>query len=299
MNIGIVFPQTEFGNDPSALRDFTQTVEELGYTHVLAYEHVLGADPSPENSRANGWEDEWRGPYTYRHPFHEPFLLFSFMAALTTRLSFVTGILILPQRQAALVAKQAAELDVLCGGRLRLGIGVGWNKVEMAALGEDPATRGRRADEQLEVLQALWTQPLVTFDGRWHRMNGVGINPLPVQQPIPLWFGGHAGAVVDRLARLGSGWLPGLRQADHASAWLEQLDSRLAFYGRSRAEIGIEPRLSFKDGTPEIWGQTLEGWRQEGAQYASIITMGCGFEKPAQHLQALQTFAAEMGLKNG
>ncbi len=298
MNIGTVFPQTEFGNNPAALRDYTQAVEDLGYSHVLAYEHVLGADPSPENSRTNGWDDEWRGPYTYEHSFHEPFVLFSFMAALTVRLSFVTGVLILPQRQTALVAKQAAELDVLSGGRLRLGLGVGWNKVEMAALGEDPATRGKRTDEQIEVLQALWTEPLVTFDGRWHRLNGVGINPMPVQRPIPLWFGGHAEAVIDRLARLGAGWMPQSPQADHAADWLERLDARLEVYGRTRKDIGIEPRLSFKDGTPEIWGQTLEGWRQAGAAHASINTMGCGFDRPSQHIRALQHFASEMGLKN-
>ncbi|MBX7251491.1 MAG: LLM class F420-dependent oxidoreductase, partial [Candidatus Promineofilum sp.] len=201
MHIGLVYPQTEYPADPAAVRDYAQTAEALGFSHILAYDHVLGANPD----RPGGWT----GPYTYQTPFMEPFVLFSHMAAVTTHLGFATGILILPQRETALVAKQAATLDVLCGGRLRLGIGTGWNEVEYVALGQDFHTRGRRQEEQIEVLRALWTQELVTFKGRWHDIPDAGLNPLPVQRPIPLWFGGHADVVLRRLARLGDGWMPG------------------------------------------------------------------------------------------
>jgi alkanesulfonate monooxygenase SsuD/methylene tetrahydromethanopterin reductase-like flavin-dependent oxidoreductase (luciferase family) len=126
MNIGVVFPQTEIGNDPVAIRDYAQTVEGLGYTHVIAYDHVVGANPN----RPGGW----LGPYTFETPFHEPFVLFAFMASVTHKLGFAPGIIILPQRQTVLVAKQAATLDVLSGGRLRLGVGIGWNQVEYIAL---------------------------------------------------------------------------------------------------------------------------------------------------------------------
>ena len=294
MKIGAIFPQTEFGNDVAAIRDYTQTAEELGFSHILAYDHVLGVAPTADNIRRNGYEGRWQGPYTHEHPFHELFVLFAYMAALTSRLEFVSGVLVLPQRQAALVAKQAAELDVLSGGRLRLGVGVGWNKAEMAALGMDPENRGRREDEQLEVMLALWTQPVVNFKGRYHQLPGVGILPMPVQRPIPLWFGGHADEVIDRIARFGSGWLPGFREAGPAQERLTRLDAALASVGRKRAEIGIEARVSFGDGRPDTWARILEGWRAEGATHASVNTMGLGFRSPAEHISALRVFAGEI-----
>jgi len=200
MKTGVVYPQTEFGSDPAAIKDYAQTVEGLGFTHVLAYDHVLGANPD----RPGGW----KGTYTYQNAFMEPFVLFSFMAAVTQQLGFITGILILPQRQTALAAKQAATLDRLCSGRLRIGIGLGWNQVEYTALGEDFHQRGRRVEEQVELLRKLWTEPLVTFDGKYDHIPDAGLNPLPVQQPIPLWFGGQAEVVLRRIARMGDGWLP-------------------------------------------------------------------------------------------
>lgn len=286
MKIGAVFPQTEFGNDPIALRDYTQTVEALGYTHILAYDHVLGANPN----RPGGWQ----GPYTDQTPFHEPFLLFSFMAAVTQKLEFATGIIILPQRQTALVAKQAATLDVLSGGRLRVGIGIGWNEVEYMALGEDFHNRGKRIEEQVDLLQQLWTQPLVTFQGQWHTVPDAGINPMPVQQPIPIWFGGHAEAVMRRVAKSGAGWMPNYRSAGDAQPTLAILDRYLAEAGRSRAEIGIEPRLNYGDGMPEGWRTALEEWAAAGATHFSLNTMGCGFATPAQHIAALRRFAELM-----
>jgi probable F420-dependent oxidoreductase len=184
MKIGVVYPQTEFGNDPIAIRDFAQTAEGLGYSHVIAYDHVIGANPN----RPGGWQ----GGYTIESAFQEPFVLFGFMAAATHTIGFATGIIILPQRQTVLVAKQAATLDVLSGGRLRLGIGLGWNQVEYESLGQDFHNRGRRMTEQIEVMRLLWTQPSVNFSGQWHSIPDAGIKPMPVQQPIPIWFGGHA-----------------------------------------------------------------------------------------------------------
>jgi probable F420-dependent oxidoreductase len=283
MKIGVVFPQTEFGNDPIAIRDYAQTAEGLGFTHVLAYDHVLGANPD----RPGGW----KGPYTYQTPFHEPFLLFSYMAAVTTTLSFIPGVIILPQRETALVAKQAAALDVLSNGRLRLGVGIGWNEVEYVALNQNFHTRGKRLEEQVEVMRLLWTQPLVTYMGRWHAIPDAGLNPLPIQQPIPLWFGGHADTALERIARIGDGWLPQYRSAADAQPALDKLDAHLAANGRSRANFGLEPRLSYGDGNPDTWHQIMEGWQAAGATHLSLNTMGKGFEGAAEHIAAVRTFA--------
>ena len=288
MLIGVVFPQTEFGNDPGALRAYAQTVEGLGYSHILAYDHVLGADPE----RPGGWH----GPYTYETPFHEPFCLFSFFSAVTERIGFVTGVLILPQRETALAAKQAAALDVLSGGRLRLGVGVGWNAVEYEALGQDFRRRGRRMDAQVALLRRLWTEPLVTVADDFHTISAAGINPLPVQRPIPIWFGGHADAVLRRLASSGDGWLPNYRSPADLRPELDKLDGYLQAAGRRRADIGLEPRLSLA-GTPrEQWESVIAGWAAAGATHLTINTMGCGYASPADHLAALATFAAAAGL---
>src|SRR5215470_7812153 len=179
MQIGVTFPQTEIGADPVAIRDYAQAAEGAGYGHLAVFDHVLGADPT----NRPGWQK-----YTSQHMFHEPFVLFGYLAALT-KLELVTDVIILPQRQTALVAKQAAEVDVLTGGRLRLGVGLGWNYVEYDALGEDFKTRGRRCDEQIAVLRALWRDPVVTFSGPYHTIDAAGLNPLPLQRPIPIWLG--------------------------------------------------------------------------------------------------------------
>lgn len=287
MKIGLVFPQTEFGSDPAALCDYAQTAESLGFSHVLAYDHVLGINPPQP--------DKWRGPYTYKDAFLEPFVLFSYMAALTQKLSFITGILILPQRETAVVAKQAATLDVMSNGRFRLGIGVGWNKMEMAALNQDFHTRGRRVDEQIELLKLLFTQELVTFKGNWHDIPDAGLNPLPVQRPIPIWLGGHSDAVLRRLARVGDGWLPNYRTAEAAKPSLEQLERYLLENGRSRSDIGLEPRLHYRDGA-DAWQNNLAGWQAAGATHISFNTMGAGLETPQKHLQAVEQFARHIGL---
>ena len=215
MLLGVIFPQTEIGTDPIAVRDYAQAAESLGYDHLVAFDHVIGANAA---SRPG-----WRGAYQYTDMFYEPFVLFGYLAGVTQRIGLVTGVIILPQRQTVLVAKQAAAVDVLSGGRLRLGIGIGWNDVEYEALGESFRNRGRRSEEQIEVMRALWTQELVTYNGRWHKITDAGLNPLPVQRPIPLWFGGRADPVLRRIARLGDGWFPLLRPDADARAMIDKM----------------------------------------------------------------------------
>jgi probable F420-dependent oxidoreductase len=290
MKIGVVYPQTEYGSDPVAIRDYAQTVEELGYSHVAAYDHVLGANPD----RPGGWQ----GPYTYRNPFHEPFVLFGFMAGVTRAIGFLTAIIILPQRQTALVAKQAATLDVLSGGQFRLGVGLGWNEIEFTSLNQEFHNRGRRSEEQVELLRRLWTEPLVTFQGRWHTIPDVGIAPLPVQQPIPVWFGGHSEGQLKRAAKLGQGWMPNYRSAIEAKPAIELLNRFLAEAGRSWTDFGLEGRIPYGDGNPELWRQLMEGWRAVGATHIQVNTMGVGYRTPQEHLTALRHFAKEMGINH-
>jgi len=289
MKIGAVFPQTEFGTDPSAIRDYSQTAEELGYTHILAYDHVLGANPvRPE---------DWQGPYTYKDSFLSPFLLFSYMTAFTTSLGFITGILILPQRQTALVAKQAATLDILCGGRLRLGVGIGWNQVEYTSLNKDFHNRGRRIEEQVSLMRKLWTRPLIDFSGKWHHIPDAGINPLPIQKPIPVWFGGSAKPVLQRIAQIGDGWLPIFAKAEDVKPALEIIEKYLEKFGRKRTDIGIEARLRLSTKNPDSWIKTMQAWQDLGATHISINTMGCGLLSPQEHIQELAHFAKVIGLK--
>lgn len=288
MDFGFVYPQTEFGNDPHAISDLAQTAEGLGFNHVLAYEHVLGVNPNrPE---------DWEGPYDFKNPFLSPLLLFSYMSAVTNQLGFITGILILPQRQTALVAKQAATLDILSGGRLRLGVGIGWNKPEYIALGENFNDRGRRIEEQVSLLRQLWTQPLVDFSGSWHTIPDVGINPLPLQRPIPIWFGGHAEPVLRRAATIGDGWIPSYRRVEEARPKLTKIESYLELSGRTRSNFGLEARIRYEDGNPAVWDQLLQGWQEAGATHISLNTMQAGFDTPAKHLEALKIFATTMDI---
>jgi probable F420-dependent oxidoreductase len=286
LRIGVVFPQTEIGSDPTAIRDYAQTAEGLGFTHILAYDHVLGANPD----RPGGFQ----GPYTFQTPFHEVFVLFSYLAGLTRQIELATGILILPQRQTALVAKQAASLDVLSGGRLRLGIGIGWNEVEYTGLNEDFHNRGKRIEEQVTLLRSLWANPLVDFRGSFHTIPDAGINPLPARAAIPIWFGGHADAVIRRAARLGDGWMPNYPTVEAARPTLEWLKQLLAEAGRSPDSFGIEPRLSFGKGDPRDWTRAVRAWQDAGATHLSFNTMGSGFQTPAEHIQAIAKFAAAL-----
>jgi probable F420-dependent oxidoreductase len=287
MNIGVIFPQNEFGSDPAAIRDFAQTAEALGYTHILAYDHVLGANPD----RPGGW----KGAYTHKDSFMEVFVLFTFMAAHTTKIGFANGILILPQRQTALVAKQAATLDVLSGGRLRIGVGNGWNEVEYTSLGQDFHTRGRRIEEQVGLLRQLWTEELVTFEGRFDTIPDAGIKPLPVQQPIPIWFGGYDDRVLDRVARLGDGWMPN-RPLDVTQPFLDKLWGLVEKVGRKRKDLGIEARIPYGEGKPDEWRKAVEGWKGAGATHVTLDTAKAGFDTPAKHIDAIKRVAGELGV---
>ena len=270
MQIGVVFPQTEIGPDPGAVRAFAQAVEESGYRHLLAYDHVLGADVS---NRA-----DWPGPYTSEHQFHELFVLFGYLAAATPSLELVAGVLVLPQRQTALVAKQAAEVDLLTRGRLRLGVGLGWNYVEFEALGEDFRNRGRRSEEQIEVLRRLWTEPVVDFEGQWHRIPAAGINPLPVQRPIPIWIGGSAEVAIRRAARIADGFFPQRPLEGGWSATMERFRSWAAEAGRDSESIGVEQRIDVSTGTPDDWRAAADEWRGLGATHLALVTMRGGLD---------------------
>ena len=283
MKVGVVFPQTEIGADPIAVRDYAQAAESLGYSHLLAYDHVAGAEPA---SRPG-----WRGPYTHQSLFHEPLSLFAHLGAITQHLEFVTGILVLPQRQTVLVAKQAAEVDVLNGGRLRLGVAVGWNAVEYEALGMDFSNRGRRIVEQIRVLRLLWSQEVVDFTGRWHRIDHAGIKPLPTQRSIPIWMGGMSEPAMKRTARLADGWFPQFRQVDDAARdTLARFRSYIEEAGRQRSEVGIEGRISIANSEPDAWSRSLEAWRDIGATHVGVNTMGAGLESPRDHIEAIRRF---------
>lgn len=282
MRYGVVFPQIEFGNDPARIKDYAQAAEALGYDYLLVFDHVLGAHPDRE--------PRLTGPYTHEHPFHEPMVLFGFLAACTKRLQLTTGIVILPQRQTVLVAKQAAEVDVLSGGRLRLGIGLGWNYVEYEALGENFKTRGRRVEEQVEVLRKLWTEPLVTFKSDQHVISNAGLNPMPIQRPIPIWFGGWAESALRRAARLGDGWMPASRKPEDAKPLVEQLDGYLRDAGRDRKNFGIDPWISIA-GLPQAeWSKRVAGWRALGATHVAVDTMRAGFKSTQEHIDAIRAF---------
>ena len=289
MKYGVVFPQTEIGSDPVVLRDYAQAAEDLGYTHLLAYDHVVGADPN----RPDG--QPWRGPYTVATLFHEPLVLFAYLGAITKTLEFVSGIIILPQRQAVLVAKQAAEVDVLTGGRLRLGVAVGWNQVEYEALGETWENRGRRIVEQIAVMRALWTQEVVDFHGRWHNVTKAGIKPLPVQRPIPVWMGGMSEPVLKRVARIADGWFPQFRPGDAARQTIERLHGYMAEYSRPPEALGIEGRVGVANATPDDWAKAIEDWGALGATHISVNTMAAGFASPREHIEALRRFKAAVG----
>jgi probable F420-dependent oxidoreductase len=282
MRLGVVFPQTEIGTDAGSIRDYAQAAEELGYSHILAYDHVLGANPA---SRPG-----WRPPFTYLDSIHEPFVLFGYLAGLTRRIELVTGVIILPQRQTALVAKQAAALDVLSGGRLRLGVGIGWNPVEYEALSENFSNRGRRSEEQIEVLRRLWTEELVTFDGRWHKITDAGLNPLPFQRPLPIWLGGSAEAVLRRVGRLADGWFPLLPPDENCRAAIEKIRAYATASGRDATKIGIEGRMSPGDRPAEEWLKEITAWRNLGATHLSVNTMKAGLATPAAHIEAIRRF---------
>jgi probable F420-dependent oxidoreductase len=289
MKIGVVLPQTEIGNDPGAIKAYAEAVEGMGFAHALVFDHVVGANPE----RPGGW----KGPYTYRHAFHEPFVLFGFLAAATRRLELVTGILILPQRQTALVAKQAAQIDVLSGGRLRLGIGVGWNAVEFEALNETFENRGRRSAEQIAVLRALWTQPVVDFRGEFHRISHAGLNPMPIQRPIPIWFGVGSreqpvppDAALRRIARLADGWSPNFPPDAQGQTLVARVHQYAREAGRDPAKLPLEGRIRLAGQTPDGWVKQVEAWKALGATSVIAEPRNAGLRFPDGHLDVLRRF---------
>jgi probable F420-dependent oxidoreductase len=281
MHIGVTFPQSEITAEPGAVRAYAEAAEDLGYSHLLAYDHVVGAD---RKSRP-----DFRGPYDLDTMFHEPFVLFGFMAGFTQKLEFVTGIVILPQRQTVLVAKQAAEVDVLSGGRFRLGVGIGWNDVEYQALGQDFRTRAARSEEQLKLLRLLFSQESVTFEGRWDTVKEAGINPLPTRRSIPMWIGGSADATLRRVARFGDGWFPQM-PPDKARPLLDRLRELTVEAGRDPASIGIEARVTIAGKDEETWIAEVRGWEDLGATHLAVNTMGGGFQGAGDHIEAIRRF---------
>lgn len=280
MRIGAVFPQTEIGTDPGAISDYVLAIEEMGFDHVLVYDHVLGADATVR--------PDWDGPYTSESQFHEPFVLFGYIAALTQRVELVAGVIILPQRQTALVAKQAAAVDVLSGGRLRLGVGVGWNAVEYQALGEDFHLRGVRCDEQIAVLRALWRDPVVSYTGRFHEIEAAGINPLPLRRSIPVWIGGHSEAALKRAGEVGDGWLPQRPPNEQMRQQVAAIHRYAQEAGRPEGALGIEARLTVARTPESEWATYARAWKSLGATHLSINTMDADLSTPQEHLEVLR-----------
>ena len=263
MLLNALFPTRDIGTDPAKIRDWAQAAEGLGYHGIEVADHVFGAAP----------RGDWKPVYSETDPFHETFTTMAFIAAVTKTIRLCSGVLILPQRQTGLVAKQAAEVDILSGGRLRLGVGVGWNHVEYEALGTEWRTRGARQAEQIEVMRRLWTEDLVTFDGRFHKLTAVNLLPVPVQRPIPIWFGGSSDAVIKRAARLGDGWMPILAPDAEGEAKLARLREHLKAFGRDPATFGLEGWLRMHERDPERWAAAAQGWQRLGAQMVMLYPM--------------------------
>jgi probable F420-dependent oxidoreductase len=284
MRIGVAFPTSEIGDDPAVIRDFAQAVEGLGYEYVTVIDHVLQAAPSGDKS--------WQGYYARHNPFHEPLILLGFIAGATQRIGLGTAILILPQRPAVLVAKQAAEVDLLSGGRLRLGVGIGWNALEYDALGQSFRNRGRRVEEQVAVMRELWTNELVTFEGEWHRIDNAGINPLPVQRPIPIWFGAFAEPAIKRAGRLADGWFanPFHSPGEDSRRDFAIIRQAVEDAGRDPASFGIDATLGIGGKDPETWVAEAEEWRQMGVSHVTVRTMRAELPDIDAHIGALRRF---------
>ena len=287
MRIGVTFPQTEIGSDPIVARDDAQAAEALGYDYINIYDHVLGAQPGDHRPG-------WSGVYNYQSNFHEPFTLFAYFAAVTSRVELVTGIIILPQRQTALVAKQAAEVDLLSNGRFRLGVAIGWNEAEFEALNENFHNRGRRFEEQIEVMRALWTQDVVTFEGKYHTLNHVAIEPRP-SRPIPIWIGGMSESAMQRAVRLGDGWFPQFRpEVADPQGTIDRFFSLLRESGRNPDEFGIQTTFPFSGG-PDEWHAHVERAASWGATHLSVNTMGIGLNSPREHIMKIEEVRKAVG----
>ena len=292
MDLGAVFPTTRIGTDPAVIRDFAQTAEGLGYRRLVTYDHVLGAVHA-------GREPPLPGPYTEDDPFHEAFVLLGFLAACTSTIELAVAVLVLPQRQTALVAKQATEVDLLSGGRLVLAVGTGWNHVEYESLGVPFGGRGRRLDEQIDVLRRLWREPVLDYRGEFHRIDRAGILPRPARGGIPMWFGGGAEAALARAARLGEGFVFG-SHGPRAYARAARLRELLGEQGRDPGAFGMEAMIDYSIG-PRAWAEEVPAWQEQGGTILSVQTMssGTGYDRvmhgklgsPGEHIAALEEFA--------
>jgi probable F420-dependent oxidoreductase len=287
MQIGVIYPQTELATDPETVRAYVRKVEELGYRHFEIYDHVLGADPAVHAG--------WQGPYDVDTTFHEPLVFYGFLAAIT-QLELVTGIIIAPQRQTALLAKQAAEVDILSQGRLRLGLGAGWNTVEYEALGEDFSTRGKRMEEQIGLLRRLWTERSVTHEGTFDTIVGAGLAPLPVQRPIPIWIGGLSPAAFRRIGRLADGWFPRVEPGPELDKARAIIATAAAKAGRDPAAIGMDGRVKQGAGGTDDLVRDAQRWRDAGATHVSVDTMGFGLSGLDAHLDALVRAGEALGV---
>ena len=284
MQLGVALPLNDIGSDPAAARTFAQAAEAAGYDHLMCADHVLGVNVASR--------PDWGERNTSADMFHDPFVLLGFLSACTVRIGLSVQVLILAQRQTVLVAKQAASLDVLSGGRFRLGVGVGWNEAEFVGLNEDFHNRGRRSEEQVQVMQALWAEPHVTFKGKWHTIEDAGINPLPIRRRIPVWFGGHQDVTLRRIAKWGDGWMmlahpPG----DFARDEFAKLRQYTKEAGRDPAGIGIEVWVSTGSGTPDDWRKEFLMWKELGVTH---ITMNGTYKRMHHRRVAGRTMAAHL-----
>ena len=266
MEIGASLAVSDIGTGPAVIRDYAQAAEGLGFHYLQAPDHVLGGNP-------DGHKDKKRVG-TSANAYHDPFVLFGFIAGCTDKIGFAPGVLILAQRQAVLVAKQAASLDVLSGGRrLRLGVGVGWNELEFTGLNENFSNRGKRSEEQVQVMQALWAHPHVTFKGKYHTIDDSGINPRPVSGRVPVWFGGHVDATLQRTATWGDGWMPLAYPADDtALAAFDKLRGLIKAAGRKESDVGIEVWMSLGNGDPDAWRKEFTFWKNAGVTHVTAHT---------------------------
>lgn len=289
MQVGVVFPQTEIGADPGGVKAYAQAVEQLGFQHLMVYDHVIGADTSVRPG--------WSGPYTSEHQFHEPMVLFGYLAGVAPSLELVTAVIILGQRQTVLAAKQAAEVDILTGGKFRFGVGIGWNDVEYEALGMNFHNRGRRFEEQIELMRRLWTERVVTFEGKYHRVVAAGLNPLPVQRPIPIWIGASAEPAIKRAAETADGYFPQRPLQGGWPATFEKIHGWMRAAGRDPASMAIDARVNTASGGPEDWRKQADDWRALGGiTHLTVNTMNAGLRGPDAHIERLRLAADALSI---
>ncbi len=292
MKLGITLPLTDIQGAPSTVRDFAQAAEGMGFHGLAAPDHVLGVNVASR--------PDWGQRNTSKDFFHDPFVLFGFLAGCTLKIEFSTQVMILAQRQTALVAKQAASLDVLSNGRFRFGVGIGWNPVEFTGLNENFKNRGKRSAEQFQVLKALWAEPHVSFKGEFHTIEDAGINPLPIKRSIPLWLGGHEDVVLRRIAKWGDGWIMLAHPlGDVAKAEFEKLRGYVKAEGRDPASVGLEVWVSTAEGGPEDWRREFMGWKALGVTHITLNSVyGRGPHKRipgrtlADHMTAMTSYHA-------